>query len=125
MTSYGVFINSCGFTYNGPKGQMGFSPKITPENFKAPFTCAEGWGTFSQVRKENSFAAQIKIKYGKLNVNRLFFELDKNHKALKIEVMHNDKIIAANFIQKDTSCEIDFPDLVSIHSDQTLSLTIR
>jgi len=125
MTSYGVFINSCGFTYNGPKGHLGFAPKITPENFKAPFTCAEGWGTFSQVRKENSFEAQIKIKYGKLTVNRLFFDLDKNQKAAKVEVMHNGKVIASNFIQKGTSCQIDFPVLVTINSDQTLSLTIR
>lgn len=124
MTSYGVFINACGFTYNGPKGYMGFSPKLTPENFKAPFTCAEGWGTFSQVRKESSFAANIKMKYGNLTLNKLFFELDKNQKANKVEVKQNDKMITAHFIQKETSCEISFPDPVSIHADQAISLTI-
>ncbi|MDQ2864131.1 MAG: GH116 family glycosyl-hydrolase [Bacteroidota bacterium] len=48
MASHGTFISACGFTYHGPKGHIGFSPKLTPENFKAPFTVAEGWGTYSQ-----------------------------------------------------------------------------
>jgi hypothetical protein len=44
MASYGTFITACGFEYHGPKGQISFAPKIHPENFKAPFTSAEGWG---------------------------------------------------------------------------------
>lgn len=48
MASYGTFISACGFEYDGPKGYIAFAPKINPENFKAPFTTAEGWGTYSQ-----------------------------------------------------------------------------
>ena len=55
MASYGTFISACGFTYHGPKGQIGFSPKLTPENFKAPFTAAEGWGSYAQQRNEKVF----------------------------------------------------------------------
>ncbi|VGO13156.1 hypothetical protein PDESU_01710 [Pontiella desulfatans] len=48
MSSYAVFLAACGFEYDGPAGVMGFGPVIQPENFRAPFTAAEGWGTFSQ-----------------------------------------------------------------------------
>lgn len=124
MTSYGVFINACGFTYNGPKGNIGFSPRLTPENFKAPFTCAEGWGTFSQEAKENLFTAQLNVKYGKLHVKKFFVDLDKNQKAVKAEVMLNNRIIAAGFKQTGTNCEIDFNEPELINTNQTLSFKI-
>ena len=47
---YGVFLAACSFEYHGPKGHLGFAPRLTPENFRAPFTTAEGWGTFDQSR---------------------------------------------------------------------------
>ena len=44
MASYGVYLAACGFEYHGPKGHIGFAPRISPENFRCAFTSAEGWG---------------------------------------------------------------------------------
>ena len=75
MASYGVFIAACGFEYHGPKKQMGFAPKLTPENFKAAFTAAEGWGTLSQSRTDISQTNRIEVKSGGLRVKSLALEL--------------------------------------------------
>ena len=48
MASYSLFLAACGFSYNGPAGVIGFDPKVGPDDFKAPFTAAEGWGSFEQ-----------------------------------------------------------------------------
>lgn len=48
MAAYGAFLGVCGFEYHGPKGEIGFAPRLTPENFRAAFTAAEGWGAYSQ-----------------------------------------------------------------------------
>ena len=48
MASYGVYLAACGYEHHGPKGYLAFAPRLTPENFRAAFTAAEGWGTFSQ-----------------------------------------------------------------------------
>ncbi len=48
MASYGVFLAACGYEYHGPKRHLAFAPRLSPENFRAAFTTAEGWGTFSQ-----------------------------------------------------------------------------
>jgi hypothetical protein len=67
MASYGVYLAACGFEYHGPKAHIGFAPRLTPENFKAAFTSAEGWGTFSQ----NKQKAELVLQYGKLRVKTL------------------------------------------------------
>jgi hypothetical protein len=71
MASYGVFLAACGFEYHGPKGHIGFAPRLTPENFKAAFTSAEGWGTFRQTIGDNSEEMEIELKRGSLNVRTL------------------------------------------------------
>jgi hypothetical protein len=66
MASYGTFITACGFTYHGPKQEIGFAPKLNADNFKAAFTAAEGWGTYSQVRRGKDLECAIDVKWGKL-----------------------------------------------------------
>ena len=51
MASYGVFLAACGFEYHGPKGHLGFAPRLGPDDFRAAFTSAEGWGTIAQKRE--------------------------------------------------------------------------
>jgi non-lysosomal glucosylceramidase len=48
MASWGVLLALSGYTHHGPKGHLGFGPRVTPEDFRCAFTTAEGWGSFSQ-----------------------------------------------------------------------------
>jgi non-lysosomal glucosylceramidase len=66
MASYGTYIAACGFTYNRPKGQIGFAPKLNPENFKYAFTATSGWGSLQQTRTDNSQTNSLKMEYGTL-----------------------------------------------------------
>jgi hypothetical protein len=124
MTSYGVFINACGFTYHGPKGYIGFAPKINPEKFVAPFTAASGWGSFSQQRNEKSYAAKLKVKQGELLVKKISIELDKNHHATTLKMLYQNKPVACKFSQMDAQCEISIADSILIHEDEVLSVEI-
>lgn len=124
MASYGTFISACGFTYHGPKGHIGFAPKLSPEKFKAPFTAAEGWGSYSQQRNATSFSAQLKVAYGKLSIKKFMVELVGHQKAGKAVVMFNNKIIASSFKQAGNKCEITFNESHTITEDEYLSIKI-
>jgi non-lysosomal glucosylceramidase len=75
MASYGAFITACGYEYHGPKGYLAFAPKINPKNFKAAFTTAQGWGSFSQKISQQSQTQRIELKHGSLRLSEMEFEL--------------------------------------------------
>lgn len=101
MASYGVFLAACGFEYHGPKGHIGFAPRLTPENFKTPFTSAEGWGTFEQKAQGSELQAQVKMKYGRLKLNSLSLALLKEMNPGSVTVSLNGKEIEAGLIVKE------------------------
>src|SRR5437016_12288065 len=89
MASYGVFLAACGFTYHGPMKHIGFAPRLTPENFKAPFTAAEGWGTFSQKLQGGQFQAEIHVAWGKLRLKQVTLALPETARASSVRIRLN------------------------------------
>jgi non-lysosomal glucosylceramidase len=71
MASYGVFLAACGFEYHGPRGHIGFAPRLSPDDFRAAFTSAEGWGTFRQQVDGSTRMAEITVRWGALRVRTL------------------------------------------------------
>ena len=124
MASHGTFISACGFSYHGPKGYIGFAPKIKPEHFKTPFTASEGWGTYSQRRHGHAFEGKVQLKYGQLRVNKFTAELENAVKAANVLATLNDKPIPCRFVQTGTRCEIMFNAPASLTVDSVLALTI-
>lgn len=124
MASYGTFINACGFTYHGPKGHIGFAPKLSPEDFKAPFIVAEGWGSYRQQRNESHFSAQFAMKHGTVKLRKITVELQEKHKVLKALVSSEGKNIPCSFYQQGTHCDITFTRPLEIMGSQVLDITL-
>jgi non-lysosomal glucosylceramidase len=113
MASYGSFIAICGFEYHGPKGHIGFAPRLTPENFKAAFTAAEGWGSFSQ----NARRAEIAVKWGKLRVKTVALAGRKVAKALA-----NGQPVEFREEAKDGRVLVTLDKDVTVTAGQTLEM---
>ncbi len=71
MASYGVFLAACGFHHDGPAGEIGFDPRLDPEDFRCAFTTAEGWGTYAQRASADGLAAELLVRFGKLELQRI------------------------------------------------------
>jgi hypothetical protein len=106
MASYGVFIAACGFEYHGPKGHIGFAPRLTPEDFRAPFTSAEGWGTFEQKSDEHGVDAAVGLKYGSLRVRSIALTLPEKLTAASVRVRVHDKTLEAAHALSDRKLTI-------------------
>ena len=122
MASYGTFITACGFEYHGPKGYMRFAPKMGAENFKAPFTAAEGWGTYTQQKNNQGMQATITVVYGTLSLN--VFSLQSSKKVGRITVRLGNKIIPTTVKQEGDNCIIQFKKPVLVSKDQSLHISI-
>jgi hypothetical protein len=124
MSSYGSYIAACGFTYNGPKGQLGFAPKINPENFKAVFTSAQGWGSLQQIRTETSQTNTLKIAYGKLTIQEIAVELPIEKTAKTIKVTVNSQTVDST-MKKVGNNTIVLLDSVELVKNDIISIIIK
>ena len=120
MAAYGVFLAACGYQYHGPKGYLGFAPRINPEDFKSAFTTAESWGTFIQKREVNLQQNILEIAYGKLKLSTLSFDTGKSITAATMHI--NDT--ATDIVLKDTSNtqHINFEPII-LNAGDALTIT--
>lgn len=124
MASYGAFITACGFEYHGPKGYMKFAPKWDQANFKAPFTAAEGWGTYTQQQTGEKMSCSIQPKYGKLQLKTFGVEAPKGKNYKSVNVNLNGTKIQASVKQNGRNVLILFDNRVIIPTGQLLEITL-
>ena len=124
MAAYGAFISICGFEYHGPKKHIGFAPKLGPEDFRAAFTAAEGWGTFSQKRLADSQEARLELRWGRLALRTFSLELPEGVGASGVRAVAGGRPIPAQCRTDGRKVTVAFQEPVVLDAGQTLSLRI-
>jgi non-lysosomal glucosylceramidase len=124
MASYGTFITACGFEYHGPKGYIRFAPKWDKENFKAPFTTAQSWGSYTQMLKEGKQVHRFNLKYGSLLLRSISLEKIDAEQSGMIAVMLGSQKLPSRFNQKGAAVRIELLNPVRIQTNQTVIISI-
>ena len=125
FASWGVYTALAGYEYHGPKGHLGFAPRITPENFRAAFTAAEGWGLFTQKLDDKKQYEQIKLHWGRLSLKSLAFAVPDNFRSVKVSVTAAGKPVKHDYTLKDGRLEITLKKKLVLSENQTLDVTIQ
>jgi hypothetical protein len=125
MASYGVYIAACGYEYHGPNGYLAFAPHLTPDDFRAAFTAAEGWGTFTQKREGKTQRETIEVKWGKLRLKSLAFALPENAKPTVIRVTLAGNDVRAKYTVHDDRIAIDLESETTIKNGEALEIVIE
>ena len=125
MASYGSFVTICGFEYHGPHGHLGFSPRISPEHFRAPFTVAEGWGTFSQEVTGKTMEAHVAVKHGGLRLSTLTLSPPPGAENGRVVVTLGGRHLAATHaVNKEGQLRLTLAHPLLLVAGQTLTAKI-
>ena len=125
MASYGVFLAACGFEHHGPQGHVGFAPRLAPENFRAPFTTAEGWGTFSQKADEGTLNAEVAVKWGRLQVWTVALQVAGPFKPSSATVIVGGRRVPASLSLTGSRVTVSLDAAVEIDTHETMELLLK
>lgn len=100
MASWGVLAGLSGFGYHGPKQKIAFAPRFQEKNFKAAFTAAEGWGSYSQKRNGNDQTHTIEMGYGNLKLREITLEGPEGKEIDDADIYINGKKLKAEMTQE-------------------------
>ena len=123
MASWGVLISLAGFACDGPRGHLGFAPRITPDDFRCVFTAAEGWGTISQRRQANRQTNSIQVVWGQLRLKTLAVESPAGAAAADVTVSLGDRKLAAQSQQKENCVTISLAAEAVVREGEILTVT--
>ena len=120
MASYGVYLAACGYEYHGPKRYLAFAPRLSPEDFRAAFTTAEGWGTFSQKDEAGVRQEVVRIKWGRLRLKTLAFVPAPGARPTTATVTLAGKPVESRLTMSDSRATILLRTEVVIEAGQEL-----
>ncbi|WP_347246480.1 GH116 family glycosyl hydrolase [Thermogutta sp.] len=129
LASYGVFLALCGFEYHGPKGHIGFAPRLNPDDFAAAFTGAEGWGKFTQKRQGGRQENTLAILCGRLRLQSIALEAPSDtpqRVAAVIQTPGGDSMVdIAAVEQTGRRVIIRTQQALTLEAGQTLQIELR
>jgi hypothetical protein len=121
LASWGVLTALSGFEYDGPGAKIGFSPRMTPHEFRSVFTAAAGWGTYQQRRDGTQQVSTIAGKWGNVRVRTVKLGLAEGTSADSVMVNGTP---ASNFRQDGPSLEIELQPEVVLSAGDKIEIQI-
>ncbi|HRY49347.1 MAG TPA: GH116 family glycosyl hydrolase [Candidatus Paceibacterota bacterium] len=125
MSSFGTFLAACGFECHSPNGYLGFSPRLTPSDFRAPFVAAEGWGTFLQKANPESQTVVLSLRWGQLRLKKLALSTAESLKPGQVTVSIGDQSIRASLSSHDSRIEILLEHELTLRAGDELKIALR
>jgi uncharacterized protein (DUF608 family) len=95
MSSWSILLALSGYEYDGPARVLRFTPRITPEKFKAFFCGPEGWGSLQQTRDETGQRNTITVVEGRLPLAALVLSAKEPPKTVRVS--SGDAALTASF----------------------------
>ncbi|MDR1981522.1 MAG: hypothetical protein LBQ39_07890 [Tannerellaceae bacterium] len=122
MASYGAFITACGFEYHGPKGYMRFAPRWGAARFKAPFTAAEGWGSYTQKQSDGAMECVLEARYGQVRLNSFSVDAPKGRKIKAANASLNGQAIPSKWKQEGDRVLVSLQNSLIIQAGEQFTL---
>jgi len=123
MSSWALLEAISGYRYNAAERFMAFGPRFKPEDFRAFFISAEGWGSFSQREADGELTASVELAYGKLELKVL--ELDVGGRPVTLEVSSRGRQLKVSWEEKDRKVAILFRRMLKLSAGESLKIALK
>jgi uncharacterized protein (DUF608 family) len=123
MMSHAVYLAICGYEHHGPKGHLGFAPKLRPEDFRAAFTAATGWGSYRQRQRGRQGSYDIELRHGRLRLSSLAFAPPARPERVDVSV--GRRRLRTRTEYRDGRLEIELLEPVVLEASQTLRVETK
>jgi hypothetical protein len=124
LASWGVYLALAGFRYHGPKARLGFAPRITPGDFKAAVTFAEGWGRLSQQRAGSEQRNKVDVLRGSLRLREFSIALPEGAAPKRVAVYAGGARPRVETAQDAEQLTLAFSEDVRLEAGQNLDVKV-
>lgn len=124
MSVWSLLLACQGFVYDGPAGVIGFRPVWKPENHRSFFSSAEGWGVYSQKRSAKRLDATLAVRFWRLRVRELRFEVAEGHKPRRATVKLGAQAVPAALSVSGRECAVRLAADATVAEGKTLAVTL-
>ena len=125
LASWGVLLGLAGFAYHGPRGHLGFAPRLTPERFRCAFTGAEGWGTLAQTREGRVQTDELTLRWGRLRLRSLALDLPPKARLRRATVTRDGATVPAAVEHDGARVQLRFDPDVVVDAGSALAVELR
>jgi non-lysosomal glucosylceramidase len=125
LAAWGCLLAVSGYSYDGPAGKIGFAPKLTPHDFKAFFSAADGWGNYRQTREANTQRSHLDLRWGRLELRSIILELPKDNLDPGLQVSLAGDNVAAICHIRGSSAAVEMVTPVVLRAPVSLGITLR
>lgn len=122
MSSWTLLLAASGYEYDGPARSLRFTPRVTPENFKAFFCGPEGWGKLLQRREGGAQRNGVAVAEGTLSVASL--RLGPAAKVAAARVSLDGAEVPARFEPSAEGVLLKFDQPVVVKAGQALEVVL-
>ncbi|MFH0797155.1 MAG: GH116 family glycosyl-hydrolase [Candidatus Omnitrophota bacterium] len=124
MSSYALLLSLSGFFYSAPEKTIGFSPRISEDDFNAFFSVGSGWGTYHQKFSRGKAEFAVEVKYGSLELK--YVKLISGKISFKnMLVTLAGKQIDADRKQNQANITVVFKDSVTVQKGGKLNIVFN
>jgi hypothetical protein len=125
MASYGVFLAACGYEYDGPRAALAFAPRLTPENFRAAFTAAEGWGSLAVKSEGRSAKCEVVVRWGRLALKTLTLTVPAGLHPQRVSAHLAGKPVPAKLTVRDGRCTVELATKAVVAAGEVLQVILN
>lgn len=124
MAIWSILLACQGFVYDGPAAKIGFNPVWKPEEHSSFFTASEGWGLFRQSRDGQLQQESINLKWGKLRIATMIFEVSSQTKVKEMTMTVNKRKTRCRFTQEGQRVTVTLEHTLILGKDGSLEVRL-